>query len=385
MPTPRPSAAFPSMPVSIRPPSGQRTLPSDPLAFVRALLGPNATPEMIAKVMAAGQPDQDPAPQPAAPDWTQGVANSLHPLGLPAKGIAGAGLMAAGLAFPPAGLAGAALSGGLGGAGMGMLQDQDATGIGKSALGGAVGGAMMSKALPAVAGYLGNKLPGVASRLSNSFAADRAMAGMGGDLSMAPSQSVSSQSSASATRPFQPTLPPLRPSPMMPGPASENPPWMPDRWGNAAEFPSQNVDLRTGRTTGFTGQIPSEPVVEPTIPPRTYPRPPLPGNNHDIQSRTPGGGWRGYATPQNVPASDAMKSAWAADASPTADSAAYLSGTSNTWPSLTQSGAAQGLASPAGIGGTQRIRPPVPFADGGATQQMSDEEIRAFLKALAGV
>jgi len=187
----------------------------DPEGLARALLGPNASPDDIQRMLAsiasagpagsamAGHPEPDPEPDGDPDDaaygyerdWTKGVARNTAPFGeygvppslLAGATLAGAALPLAPMLTPALGAVGSGMAtGAMGGAGTAMaFGDQDPASIGKKALGGALLGGAASKALPAAAGALEQYAPGLMRGLSNTSAANQAYARLGGELSMA--------------------------------------------------------------------------------------------------------------------------------------------------------------------------------------------------------
>lgn len=185
----------------------------DPEGLARALLGPNASPDdiqrMLASIASAGpagsavagheEPDPEPDgdPDDAAygyeHDWTKGVAKNTEPFqyGAPPSLVGGAALAGAALPLAPllapalGPMASGAITGAMGGAGGAMaFGDQDPASIGKKALGGAMLGGAASKVLPMLGSAINDKAPGLLRALSNTAKTDQAYAGLGGELSL---------------------------------------------------------------------------------------------------------------------------------------------------------------------------------------------------------
>lgn len=196
LPQPAPRRPMP-MPAQ-RPPMQPGTAGMDPEALGRALLGPDADPEtirrMLASIAAANGPRTDPAmarldamalsrtdraaPQGPAPDWTQGVAQRAQPLGLPPQQLAGAGLMGLSMGLPVASPLAGAIAGGIGGTGASVMGG--ARTPTEAVLGGGVPGALAGPlgmqaargvARSALAGDAGDAIASLRSRIQGGTSA----------------------------------------------------------------------------------------------------------------------------------------------------------------------------------------------------------------------
>lgn len=157
---------------------------NDPEQLARILLGPDATPEEIAQMLASisqGMPPEQPQPAPSgsASDWTASLPSKLHPLGRSGTSIGGAAAMAAApflstVPGPGPELAGAAFNGGLS-----ALADGSPAEISRSGLEGALGGAASRIYGPAIAGAAGKMGPPIRRALGmNDQLVDDALAKM---------------------------------------------------------------------------------------------------------------------------------------------------------------------------------------------------------------